>query len=81
MMVSLQVADQEEEDLHRIKEESRRRTQAILEKYKSQQSQSQQETELQLQQQIESQLQPPPHLEGRDKGKFKFFLKVIFMFR
>ncbi|KAK9903813.1 hypothetical protein M0R45_000920 [Rubus argutus] len=67
MMVSLQVADQEEEDLHRIKEESRRRKQAILEKYKSQQSQSQQETEVELQQQIESQLQPPPHLEGRDK--------------
>ena len=36
---ALQLAEQEEEDLNRIKEESRRRRQAILEKYKSQQSQ------------------------------------------
>ncbi|PRQ40391.1 putative protein kinase CMGC-DYRK-PRP4 family [Rosa chinensis] len=60
-MVSLQVADQEEEDLNRIKEESRRRKQAILEKYKSQQSQSQQKTDVQ----IESQLQQPTQLEGQ----------------
>jgi hypothetical protein len=33
----LQFAEQEEEDLNRIKEESRRRKQVILEKYKSQQ--------------------------------------------
>src|SRR4051812_38928291 len=37
--VPLHLAEQEEEDLNRIKEESRRRRQAILEKYKSQQSQ------------------------------------------
>ncbi|XP_022150585.1 serine/threonine-protein kinase prpf4B-like [Momordica charantia] len=36
--MSFQLADQEEEDLNRIKEESRRRRQAILEKYKCQQS-------------------------------------------
>ncbi|KAG7940797.1 hypothetical protein I3843_16G004500 [Carya illinoinensis] len=36
---TLQFAEQEEEDLNRIKEESRRRRQAILEKYKSQQLQ------------------------------------------
>ena len=36
---ALQFAEQEEEDLNRIKEESRRRRQAILEKYKSQQPQ------------------------------------------
>lgn len=34
---TLQFAEQEEEDLNRIKEESRRRKQVILEKYKSQQ--------------------------------------------
>ncbi|XP_047330052.1 serine/threonine-protein kinase prpf4B-like [Impatiens glandulifera] len=33
--VALQLADQEEDDLDRIKEESRRRMQAILEKYKA----------------------------------------------
>lgn len=36
---ALQFAEQEEEDLNRIKEESRRRRQAILEKYKIQQPQ------------------------------------------
>lgn len=35
----MQPAEQEEEDINRIKEESRRRRQAILEKYKAQQSQ------------------------------------------
>lgn len=39
--VSLQLVEQEEEDLNRIKEESRRRRQAILEKYKTQQLQQQ----------------------------------------
>ncbi|KAF5467641.1 hypothetical protein F2P56_011873 [Juglans regia] len=34
--IALQFGEQEEEDLNRIKEESRRRRQAILEKYKSQ---------------------------------------------
>ncbi|XP_059649397.1 uncharacterized protein LOC132295237 [Cornus florida] len=37
--IALQLVDQEEEDLNRIKEESRRRRQAILEKYKTQQFQ------------------------------------------
>ncbi|KAM7468371.1 hypothetical protein LguiB_015933 [Lonicera macranthoides] len=39
--IVLQLAEQEEEDLNRIKEESRRRRQAILEKYKAQQLQQQ----------------------------------------
>lgn len=43
---ALQLAEQEEEDLNRIKEESRRRRQAILEKYKSQQSQQPNEPQL-----------------------------------
>ncbi|XP_050374413.1 uncharacterized protein LOC126791952 [Argentina anserina] len=60
-MVGLQVADQEEDDLNRIKEESRRRKQAILEKYKSQQSQ--QETTIQF----ESQLEQPNQLEGQNQ--------------
>lgn len=41
---TLQLVEQEEEDLNRIKEESRRRRQAILEKYKSQQLQQQSQT-------------------------------------
>lgn len=44
--MSFQLADQEEEDLNRIKEESRRRRQAILEKYKSQQVEKQAESSL-----------------------------------
>ncbi|XP_038720820.1 serine/threonine-protein kinase prpf4B-like isoform X2 [Tripterygium wilfordii] len=39
--VSFKLAEQEEEDLNRIKEESRKRRQAILEKFKHQQSQLQ----------------------------------------
>lgn len=39
--VTLQLAEKEEEEFNRIKEESRRRRQAILEKYKSQHSQQQ----------------------------------------
>lgn len=35
--IAVQLAEQEEDDLERIKEESRRRRQAILEKYKNQQ--------------------------------------------
>ncbi|XP_021911478.1 serine/threonine-protein kinase prp4-like, partial [Carica papaya] len=42
--ISLKLAEQEEEDLERIKEESRKRRQAILEKYKHQQSQQQNES-------------------------------------
>lgn len=41
-----QLADEEEEDLNRIKEESRRRRQAILEKYKCQQLEKQVEASL-----------------------------------
>nr|XP_017234883.1 PREDICTED: serine/threonine-protein kinase prpf4B [Daucus carota subsp. sativus] len=41
--IFMQPAEQEEEDLSRIKEESRRRRQAILEKYKTQQSQQKHE--------------------------------------
>ncbi|XP_038693867.1 serine/threonine-protein kinase prpf4B-like isoform X2 [Tripterygium wilfordii] len=40
-MVSFKLAEQEEEDLNRIKEESRKRRQAILEKFKCPQSQQQ----------------------------------------
>ncbi|KAJ4974487.1 hypothetical protein NE237_007661 [Protea cynaroides] len=43
--VSFQLAEQEEEDVDRIKEESRKRRQAILEKYKQQQHQSLQQAE------------------------------------
>ncbi|XP_043697400.1 serine/threonine-protein kinase prpf4B-like isoform X2 [Telopea speciosissima] len=43
--VSLQLAEQEEDDVDRIKEESRKRRQAILEKYKQQQHQSPQQVE------------------------------------
>ncbi|XP_022726999.1 serine/threonine-protein kinase prpf4B-like [Durio zibethinus] len=39
--IALKVAEQEEEELNRIKKESRKRRQAILEKYKSQQLQPQ----------------------------------------
>ncbi|XVF03418.1 hypothetical protein REPUB_Repub04eG0259600 [Reevesia pubescens] len=39
--IALKLAEQEEEELNRIKEESRKRRQAILEKYKSQQLQQQ----------------------------------------
>ncbi|GFZ16123.1 protein kinase superfamily protein [Actinidia rufa] len=49
--IELQLVDQEEDDIDRIKEESRRRRQAILEKYKTQQSQQQHD----------------PHLEDKDK--------------
>ncbi|KAM0964680.1 hypothetical protein ACFX2C_020699 [Malus domestica] len=67
---SIQVAGQEEDDVDRIKEESRRIKQAILEKYKSQQSQ--QTKELRLQEQTESQLQkqfePQPLEQSVDKG-------------
>ncbi|KAI8539159.1 hypothetical protein RHMOL_Rhmol09G0159900 [Rhododendron molle] len=48
--IALQLVDQEDEDINRIKEESRRRRQAILEKYKIQQLQQQHE----------------PHLEDKD---------------
>ncbi|CAJ1932323.1 unnamed protein product [Sphenostylis stenocarpa] len=43
--VTLQLPDQEEEDFNRVKEESRRRRDAILEKYKQQQQQVEQNTE------------------------------------
>ncbi|KAG6412923.1 hypothetical protein SASPL_125618 [Salvia splendens] len=43
--IAVQLAEQEEDDLERIKEESRRRRQAILEKYKNKQQKS--ETHLQ----------------------------------
>ncbi|XP_028768199.1 serine/threonine-protein kinase prpf4B isoform X1 [Neltuma alba] len=43
--VTLPFAEQEEEDLNRIKEESRRRREAILEKYKKQQPQQHQHEE------------------------------------
>ncbi|XP_077241069.1 protein kinase superfamily protein [Tasmannia lanceolata] len=39
--IALKLAEQEEEDIEKIKEESRKRRQAILEKYKQQQSQLQ----------------------------------------
>ncbi|XWS23259.1 hypothetical protein CRYUN_Cryun29cG0105900 [Craigia yunnanensis] len=42
--IELKLAEQEEEELGRIKEESRKRRQAILEKYKSQQLQQQTES-------------------------------------
>lgn len=42
--VTLQFDEQEEEDLNRIKEESRRRREAILEKYKKQQHQQAEQT-------------------------------------
>jgi len=41
----LQSPDQEEEDFNRVKEESRRRREAILEKYKKQLQQVEQNTE------------------------------------
>lgn len=58
---ALQFAEQEEEDLNRIKEESRRRRQAILEKYKSQRLQQQNE---------------PPSVEI-EKGKFELHFRDI----
>lgn len=42
---TLELPDQEEEDLIRIKEESRRRREAIMEKYKKQSQQIQQAAE------------------------------------
>ncbi|KAL6969827.1 non-specific serine,threonine protein kinase [Sarracenia purpurea var. burkii] len=51
--IALQLVDEEEDDINRIKEESRRRRQAIIEKYKIQQSHRQQE----------------PHLEDEDKER------------
>ncbi|KAL7240463.1 hypothetical protein ACSBR2_006170 [Camellia fascicularis] len=53
--IALQLVDQEEEDLNRIKEESKRRRQAILEKYKTQQLHQQHE----------------PHLGDKDKEHFE----------
>ncbi|GMH27515.1 hypothetical protein Nepgr_029358 [Nepenthes gracilis] len=44
--VELKLAEQEEEDLNRIKEESRRRREAILQKYKTQQLQQEVEPKL-----------------------------------
>ncbi|PSR88263.1 Serine/threonine-protein kinase [Actinidia chinensis var. chinensis] len=49
--IELQLVDQEEEDVDKIKEESRRRRQAILEKYKTHKSQQQHD----------------PHLEDKGK--------------
>nr|DAD31755.1 TPA_asm: hypothetical protein HUJ06_010606 [Nelumbo nucifera] len=46
--VALQLAEQEEEDIDRIKEESRKRRQAILEKYKQQHLQQQVESHSQI---------------------------------
>ena len=43
--VTLQLPDQEEEDFNRVKEESRRRREAILEKYKKQHQQIELNTE------------------------------------
>lgn len=55
--------DQEEEDLNRIKEESRRRRQAILEKYKTQQ--------------LQQQLEVKGHLEDSEKGTYWLRFRVI----
>lgn len=44
--IVLQLAEQEEDDLERIKEESRRRREAILEKYRSQKSQQHSEAKI-----------------------------------
>ena len=59
----MQLDDQEEEDLNRIKEESRRRRQAILEKYKTQQ----------LQQHVEVK----GHSEDSEKGTYCLLFNVI----
>lgn len=61
----MQLHDQEEDDLNRIKEESRRRRQAILEKYKNQH----------LQQQVEVK----GLSEDAEKGTY-FFFKIIYLF-
>jgi serine/threonine-protein kinase PRP4 len=42
--MALKLAEQEEEDLNRIKEESRKRREAILEKYRNQHLQQQNES-------------------------------------
>ncbi|PON94447.1 Serine/threonine protein kinase [Trema orientale] len=57
---TLQLAEEEEEDLNRIKEESRRRRQAILEKYKSQQLQQQTEMKAQSED-AEKEKEPADH--------------------
>lgn len=57
--MSFQFADQEEEYLNRIKEESRRRSRAILEKYKCQQ--------------LEKQVKPS--LKESEKGNFQISIK------
>ncbi|KAL6958713.1 non-specific serine,threonine protein kinase [Sarracenia purpurea var. burkii] len=44
--IASQLVDEEEDDVNRIKEESRRRRQAILDKYKNQQLHRQQEPHL-----------------------------------
>lgn len=61
---TLQLAEQEEEDLNRIKEESRRRTQAILEKYKSKKLQQQSHTEA--------------NSDDAEKGTYQLVFKVLF---
>ena len=60
----MQLAEQEEEDLNRIKEESRRRRQAILEKHKNKQLQQQTGTDA--------------HSEDAEKGTLSVsFWKVL----
>lgn len=56
----LQLEEQEEEDLNRIKEESRRRRQAILDKYKNQK--------------LQQQLQPQSDDNGRGSRRSAFKL-------
>lgn len=59
--IELQLAEQEEDDLEKIKEESRRRRQAILEKYKSQKLQEQPENKVEaVKEQVEQQSMTAP---------------------
>ncbi|TKY69373.1 Serine/threonine-protein kinase PRP4-like [Spatholobus suberectus] len=68
--VTLQLPDQEEEDLNRIKEESRRRREAILEKYKKQLQQVEQNTENEGKDEQAVEIPPtiPDALDGKSDG-------------
>lgn len=66
--VALKLVEQEEEDLDRIKEESRKRRQAILEKYKNQQLQQHSESNLADVEKDKKSLEHPGLLTGVDNN-------------
>ncbi|KAL5179793.1 Serine/threonine-protein kinase PRP4 [Glycine soja] len=81
--VTLQLPDQEEEDFNRVKEESRRRREAILEKYKKQHQQIELNTENEGKDRQAVEIPPsiPDALDGKSDGVDDVEVETLFSVR